>query len=97
MAKGQDSKESTPEPAPRKKVPMAGDLAGVVVRWSGAGNFRRLTRANFAAVGVDHDDVEWWRDPPLNDVPVSQLNLDPAEFNRCIMADRDFQIVKLGD
>ena len=88
---GEDEEPTVEQPRPME------DTRGYVVRYVGISNVRKLMVSDWKDVGIDHEEVIWLRDPPLNDVPLSRFALTPEEFHRCILADRDFQLVKLGE
>ena len=80
-----------------KRVPIDGDLDGKVVRYIGTSNVREIRAHEWkAALQRDHATVTWYRDAPLNDVPVSRFDLDQAEFVRCILSDADFRLIDLA-
>ena len=74
---------------PERKQPLD-DVEGWVVRYTGASNIRKITRADWLAVGIDHDEVVWRRDPPFNVVSLKRIHLSPDEFQRCIESDQEF-------
>jgi hypothetical protein len=80
-----------------KRKPIDDSLDGKVVRYIGTSNIREIKESEWrTALGRDHATITWYRDPPLCDVPVSRLDLDQAEFARCILSDRDFRLIDLA-
>ena len=66
-----------------------------VVRYVGTSNVRRISEAEWAEVGVTNETVEWLRDAPHNEQPLSRLSgLSDHQMDLYIRRDPDFQIVE---
>lgn len=85
----------TPETAEPKRQPLA-DVENKVVRFVGAYNERHIFPDQWkGAIGREHKQISWFRDAPMNDVPLSEFDLTAHEFQRCILADQDLRLVTL--
>jgi hypothetical protein len=71
------------------------EVEGWVVRYVGTSNIRKITRADWERAGVDHVEIVWYRDPPGNAVPLRKFKMSAEDFDRCVMADPEFQLEEL--
>jgi hypothetical protein len=82
----EDSGEPQAEPNSGKEA---------VVRYIGTSNVRRISEAEWAEVGVMNETVEWLRDPPYNEQPLSRFSgLSEHQMDLYIRRDPDFVIVE---
>jgi hypothetical protein len=82
-------------PDETKEAKEAKEAKEGAVRYVGTSNVRRITEAEWAEVGVVNGTVEWLRDPPHNQQPLSRLSgLTDHQLDLYIRRDPDFEIVE---
>lgn len=72
--------------------PKAKAAARGKVLYKGTADVRRISKEDWASVGIEHEDVEW-NAANLYMVPLDQLKLTEDQFAQFIAADDSFVVV----